>query len=154
MRVYFRVEDFVRLSAGEPLPIAGEVVEVSELIPGEGKSPRASVVRRTSSPPYLQGTVKSFDAAKGWGFHRARLRRTYFLHRSDLDAALHARESDPLSGSTQGQRRVALVPAMWHDHTGKVEPDQRRRLPHGARTVSVVSQAATTLPCRRTSRRC
>jgi cold shock CspA family protein len=95
-RVYFRVEDFVRLSTGEPLPIAGEVVEVAELIPGEGKSPRASVVRRTSSPPYLQGTVKSFDAAKGWGFVE-RGPKVYFLHRSDLVVAF-----TPVIGSTVG----------------------------------------------------
>ena len=82
-RVYFRVEDFVRLGPGEPLPITGEQVEIPELIPGEGKSLRASAVLRTSTPPRLQGTVKSFDAVKGWGFVECGP-EVYFLHRSDL----------------------------------------------------------------------
>jgi len=93
-RVYFRVEDFVRLEAGEPLPIAGERVEIPELIPGDGKSPRASAVLRTSSPARLQGTVKSFDAAKGWGFIECGS-ETYFLHRSDLVVVF-----TPVIGST------------------------------------------------------
>jgi len=81
-RVYFRVEDFVRLQPGEPLPISGELVEVPEIIDG-GKSPRASSVQRIVSPKRLQGIVKSFDSTKGWGFveHGPDV---FFLHRSDL----------------------------------------------------------------------
>ena len=81
-RVYFRVEDFVRLHPGEPLPIAGELVEVPDVVPG-GRSPRAASVQRKQSPTRLQGTVKSFDPVKGWGFIE-RGADLYFLHRSDL----------------------------------------------------------------------
>lgn len=84
-RVYFRVEDFVRLGAGEPLPIAGELVEVAKVIPG-GRSPRASSVQRLVAPQRLQGRVKSFDSVKGWGFIE-RGPDLYFLHRSDLVAS-------------------------------------------------------------------
>ena len=81
-RVYFRVEDFVRLHPGEPLPIAGELVEVPDVVPG-GRSPRAASVQRKQSPTRLQGTVKPFDPVKGWGFIE-RGADLYFLHRSDL----------------------------------------------------------------------
>ena len=81
-RVYFRVEDFVRLDPNEPLPITGELVEVPDVISG-GRSPRASSVQRVSSPKRLQGTVKSFDSVKGWGFIE-RGPDLFFLHRSDL----------------------------------------------------------------------
>lgn len=81
-RVYFRVEDFVRLHPGEPLPIAGELVEVPDVVPG-GRSPRAASVQRKQPPTRLQGTVKSFDPVKGWGFIE-RGPDLYFLHRSDL----------------------------------------------------------------------
>lgn len=93
-RVYFRVEDFVRLSAEEPLPLAGELVEVPEVIGGQGRSPRARSVKRINSPQRLQGTVKSFDSTKGWGFidHGPDV---YFLHRSDLVVAF-----TPIIGST------------------------------------------------------
>ena len=84
-RVYFRVEDFVRLDPGEPLPIAGEVVEVPGVTLNGGKSPRASSVQRTVPPKKMQGTVKSFDSAKGWGFIE-RGPDLFFLHRSDLAA--------------------------------------------------------------------
>jgi cold shock CspA family protein len=94
-RVYFRVEDFVRLSVDEPLPIAGELVEVVEVLSG-GKSPRAASVQRLKPPQQMQGTVKSFDAAKGWGFIE-RGSETYFLHRSDLVVAF-----TPVIGSTVG----------------------------------------------------
>jgi cold shock CspA family protein len=81
-RVYFRVEDFVRLAAEEPLPIAGELVEVVSILSG-GRSPRATSVQRLVPPARLQGTVKSFDPVKGWGFIE-RGAQLYFLHRSDL----------------------------------------------------------------------
>jgi cold shock CspA family protein len=92
-RVYFRVEDFVRLGVDGPLPIAGELVEVAEVVSG-GKSPRAASVQRLALPERLQGTVKSFDSAKGWGFIQ-RGRDTYFLHRSDL-----VQPFTPVIGST------------------------------------------------------
>lgn len=92
-RVYFRVEDFVRLDVGEPLPIAGELVGVSEIVSG-GKSPRAASVQRLSPPERLQGTVKSFDSTKGWGFIE-RGQDLYFLHRSDLTQPF-----TPVIGST------------------------------------------------------
>lgn len=81
-RVYFRVEDFVRLEAGEPLPIAGELVEVGDVATG-GRSPRATSVHRLVAPQRVQGSVKSFDPVKGWGFIE-RGADLYFLHRSDL----------------------------------------------------------------------
>lgn len=81
-RVYFRVEDFVRLDPEGPLPITGEIVEVTGTY-DQGKSPRASQVRRITCPERVQGTVRSFDAAKGWGFIE-RGARMFFLHRSDL----------------------------------------------------------------------
>lgn len=93
-RVYFRVEDFVRLEPGEPLPIAGEVVEVPEVLLSDGRSPRASSVQRTIPPKKMQGTVKSFDSAKGWGFIE-RGPDLFFLHRSDLVATF-----TPVIGTT------------------------------------------------------
>ena len=80
-RVFFRVEDFD--GRGGVLPIPGEPVEVQNLLPSEGRSPRASAVRRLHVPTAALGTVLSFDVEKGWGFVECG-GVTYFLHRSDL----------------------------------------------------------------------
>jgi cold shock CspA family protein len=109
-RVYFRVEDFVRLAPGEPLPISGEVVEVPEILAG-GKSPRASSVRRTAAPTHLRGTVKSFDSTKGWGFIE-RGPDTFFLHRSDLIATFTpviGTSVEFYAGSKKGRPRACYV---------------------------------------------
>jgi cold shock CspA family protein len=81
-RVFFRVEDFTPLDPGGPLPIVGEEVDIVEVLEAS-PSPRATGVRRVKRPVLVQGRVRSFDAAKGWGFVEVGSQQ-YFLHRSDL----------------------------------------------------------------------
>lgn len=81
-RVFFRVEDFLRLDPNGPLPITGERVEVPSVIEGK-RTPRATVAQRLDKPVRLQGIVRSFDSHKGWGFVDYGS-TTYFLHRSDM----------------------------------------------------------------------
>ncbi len=109
-RVYFRVEDFVRLTAEEPLPIAGELVEVASVLSG-GRSPRASSVQRLVSPARLQGTVKSFDPVKGWGFIGRGVDR-YFLRRGDLVGSctpVIGTTVDFYAGKKKGRPRACYV---------------------------------------------
>ena len=82
-RVFFRIEDFHRDAGDLVLPVAGEKVDI-EGWDDASPSPRASKVMRLSPPDSLEGTVKSFDSRKGWGFISTPDGETHFLHRSDM----------------------------------------------------------------------
>jgi cold shock CspA family protein len=84
LRAHFRIEDFVRENAADPLPICGELVEAEIVERGDGRY-RAVSLRRLTRPQRLWGRVKSFDGNKGWGFITSG-GETYYLHRSDLIA--------------------------------------------------------------------
>ena len=109
-RLFFRVEDFQRLSTEGPLPICGELASV-EFVSRSEKSLRAKGLRRLVEPRLLQGQVRSFDSNKGWGFvtHDG---DDYFLHRSDLTV-----QFTPIIGSfvkfyagiRRGRRRACYI---------------------------------------------
>lgn len=80
---FFHAQDFHRVGQGEPPPILGEPVEVGPLSEGEGKRPRVSLVRRINVPIALEGSLRSFDANRGWGFIQLPDGKNVFLHMSD-----------------------------------------------------------------------
>ena len=82
LRVFFRVEDFIKNSPEEPQPILGEPVEVQKIVSTEG-SPKAVGVVRIDTPKIEVGEVKSFDSTKGWGFAESSL-GIFFIHKSDF----------------------------------------------------------------------
>ena len=82
-RVFFHASVFFPTGAEEPPPVIGEVVEVT--LRSERK---AALVRRTSCPTALWGSVRSFRVSNGWGFVTGDDAGDYFLHRSDI---LHLR---------------------------------------------------------------
>jgi len=49
-----------------------------------GTAPRATQVQRRVQPLKLEGRVKSFESAKGWGFLLGEDGIECFLHRSDV----------------------------------------------------------------------
>lgn len=82
--IFFHAQDFHRLQAGEPFPILGERVQVEGVRPGQGRRARASRVQRLDPPTRVEGTVSSFDAARGWGFAEYGGAEKAFLHRQDF----------------------------------------------------------------------
>src|SRR5687768_12853104 len=81
--VFFHAQDFHRLSAGEPPPILGEIVEIGVPVEGKGNRPKVSQVRRIHLPVLLEGPLRSFDSDRGWGFIQLEDGRNVFLHKSD-----------------------------------------------------------------------
>ena len=81
-KVFFRVENFKKLSSEEPQPILGEVVKVLEVTKTLNK-PKSFHVERVKPPKLEYGRVRSFDSSKGWGFAENQ-QGTYFIHKSDF----------------------------------------------------------------------
>jgi cold shock CspA family protein len=80
----FHASAFHRLKPGGPGPISGEPVEVGEIRQGD-KGPFVDRVSRLVEPVRNVGTIKSYDATKGWGFVQSGGGDPIFLHSSDLN---------------------------------------------------------------------
>ena len=80
----FHASAFHRLKPGGPGPIPGESVEVGEIRQGD-KGPYVDRVSRLVEPVIHVGTIKSYDAKKGWGFVQSGGGDPIFLHSSDLN---------------------------------------------------------------------
>ncbi len=83
-RVYFNSLAFRGMGQEGPLPITGEVVEVTELKNVEGKSQKSNSVVRVNEPEKGSGEVMSFNSKAGWGFILSDRKEIVFLHKSDL----------------------------------------------------------------------
>lgn len=81
--VFFHAQDFHRVVPGGPLPILGEKVSVEVAATSQGRRPRANRVLRMQVPCSAEGTVKSFDSNRGWGFVDFGEVEPAFFHMSD-----------------------------------------------------------------------
>tara|TARA_B100000282_G_C31643063_1_gene449451 strand:- start:128 stop:538 length:411 start_codon:yes stop_codon:yes gene_type:complete len=82
LKVFFRVEDFLKHDIQDPQPILGEKVIVSS-IKHSNSTPKAFKVERVDKPIKLKAKVTSFDSNKGWGFAKSE-KEVFFIHKSDF----------------------------------------------------------------------
>lgn len=110
LRVFFRVEDFIKNSPEEPQPILGELVEVQKILSTEG-SPKAVGIIRQNKPKIEVGEVKSFDSTKGWGFAES-ASGIFFIHKSDFMEPFVPVIRSNISfypGTKRGKRRACYI---------------------------------------------
>jgi len=94
-------------------PILGEQVEVEVDLDQDGdKAPRASKVRRLTTPKACYGKVETFDPFRGFGFVRDDHGVSYHLHKSEvIDGRIPATGHQVVfyAGVRQGRPRACHV---------------------------------------------